>query len=203
MSKLDLTKAYKSYYTAKAAPQRVTIEKARYISISGKGDPNSEDFASRTQALYVTAYSIKKICQQAGKDFTVSKLEGFWWVEADTLDPLSVPREEWCFEIVIRMPDYVTTAQFEEAQATAIAKKKAAYLSSVQLVDKTEGECVQLLHTGPFSEEPASLEKLYAFIKAQGLEHNGKHHEIYLSDYRKTAPEKLKTILRHPVREKA
>ncbi|MBS0026287.1 GyrI-like domain-containing protein [Chitinophaga sp. 22321] len=200
MNKLDLTKTFKQYYTATGIPELVTIEKGLFVTISGKGDPNGAAFGEVTAALYAVAYGIKFSSKQKGRDFTVSKLEGFWWVDDNSVDPLQVPRDQWHYELAIRMPDEVTRQQFSEAVLSAEKKKKSVYIRAVDFKHIEEGLCIQLLHTGPFSEEPGSLKKMEDFMQQRGLQMNGRHHEIYLSDYRKTAPEKLKTILRHPVR---
>ncbi|WP_247654854.1 GyrI-like domain-containing protein [Chitinophaga varians] len=200
MDKLDLTKAFKSYYTATTAPQLAVIEKGLFLTINGKGDPNGDVYAENLGALYAVAYGIKFLCKKADKDFTVSKLEGFWWVEDTSVEPLQVPRSEWYYELAIRMPDYVTRQQLSASVLSAEKKKQSQLFRNVDLKTKEEGKCVQLMHIGPFSEEPASLQKMEGFMHQHGLQMNGRHHEIYLSDYRKTAPEKLKTILRHPVK---
>jgi hypothetical protein len=201
MNKLDLTKVFKQYYTAAGIPELVTIEKGLFVTITGKGDPNSVVFGEVTAALYAVAYGIKFSSKQKGHDFTVSKLEGFWWVDDNSVDPLQVPRDQWNFELAIRLPDDITRQQFSEAVLSAEKKKKSAYIRLVDLKHIEEGLCVQMMHIGPFSEEPVSLKKMEDFMHQQGLQMNGRHHEIYLSDYRKTAPEKLKTILRHPARK--
>ncbi|MGF6845858.1 hypothetical protein QFZ51_001093 [Chitinophaga sp. W3I9] len=199
MSKLDLTKEFKQYYTAALVPELVTIEKGLFVTITGKGDPNGPMFSEVTAALYAVAYGIKFSSKQRGRDFTVSKLEGFWWVNVNTADPLQVPRDQWHYELAIRMPDDITRQQFSEAVLAAEKKKKSVFIRQVDLKHIEEGLSVQLMHIGPYSEEPVSLKKMEEFMLQQGLRMNGRHHEIYLSDFRKTAPEKLKTILRHPV----
>lgn len=199
MTKLDLTKVFKNYYSAAITPELVTIEKGLFITVSGKGDPSGPEFSEATEALFTVAYSIKFGCKQQDRDFTVSKLEGFWWVDDATADPLKVPRDQWHYELAIRMPDYVTWQQFSAAVITAEKKKKSALIKQVDFKQIEEGKCVQIMHIGPYSEEPASLKKLDDYMHLQGMTSNGRHHEIYLSDFRKTVPEKLKTILRHPV----
>lgn len=207
MEKLDLTKKYKSYYTAKTNPELVHIEAAHFISISGKGDPSGKQFAERIEALYTTAYALKFSCKTLGKDFVVSKLEGLWWFDEEkyagkTIEtaPTDVPRSEWEYRLLIRLPDFVTAQQLEEAKKSVAAKKALTLVDEVTLYPMNEGSCIQILHIGPFSTEPESLQKMAAFSKVNHLERNGLHHEIYLSDFRKTAPEKLKTILREPVK---
>ncbi|WP_247651716.1 GyrI-like domain-containing protein [Chitinophaga eiseniae] len=197
--KQDLTKTFKQYYTATSEPALATMEKGLFLTITGQGDPNGAGFADATAALYSVAYGIKFNSKQKGHDFTVSKLEGFWWVDDVTTDPLKVPRDQWHYELAIRIPDEITRQQFSEALLGAEKKKKSSEIRKVDYKEIAEGLCVQLLHTGAYSEEPASLKKMDDFMHQHGLKMNGRHHEIYLSDFRKTAPEKLKTILRHPV----
>lgn len=207
MEKLDLTKRYSMYYTAKTTPELVDIEPAHFLSLAGKGDPSSPPFAERLQALYATAYAIKFRCKQAGRDFTVPKLEGLWWYDEQrfgsasmTDAPAKVPRDEWEYRLLIRMPEYITEKDVKNEIDTVLMKKKADLVSAIEFHEMVEGKCIQLLHVGPFSTEPESLARITEFSEANGLERNGVHHEIYLSDFRKTAPEKLKTILREPVK---
>jgi hypothetical protein len=199
MDKQDLTKAFKQYYSASPAPELVTIGQGLFVTITGKGDPNGAAFGDATAALYAVAYGIKSGSKQRGYDFTVSKLEGYWWVNINSMDPLQVPRDQWHYELAIRIPDSITRQQFSEAVISAERKKKSALIREVNLKHMEEGPSVQIMHTGPFSEEPVSLKKLDDFMQQKGLRRNGRHHEIYLSDYRKTAPEKLRTILRNAV----
>jgi hypothetical protein len=201
MAKLDLTKAYKKYFTATPTPHVTEVEKGLYLTITGQGNPDGEQFAAAVAALYSVAYGIKFDNKAKGKDFVVSKLEGFWWVDATGIDPLQVPRDLWHYELAIMLPDDISQAQFKQAVEKAMAKKKSPLVNQVQLKQMEEGLCVQVLHEGPFSEEPRTLKKLHGYIEQEGYAFNGRHHEIYLSDFRKTAPEKQRTILRHPVRK--
>lgn len=207
MEKADLSKKYKQYFTAKAEPQMVDIEAASFISITGKGDPSGEAFAGSIQALYTTAYGIKFFYKDQGKDFVVSKLEGLWKFDAEKYKgigmseaPAKIPRSEWEYRLLIRMPDFVDKKIVEKAIPEIAAKKDLAEVKKVEWFEMKEGKCIQLLHVGPYSTEPESLAKIAAFSAEHGLKQNGLHHEIYLSDFRKTAPDKLKTILREPVK---
>jgi hypothetical protein len=209
MEKLDLTKKYKSYFTAKTKPELVEIETANFISICGKGDPSGKDFSNRIETLYPLAYTIKFSCKAKGKDFVVSKLEGLWWFDEKkyankTISNTSVevPRSEWEYRLLIRLPDYVTQQDFELAIETITRKKNSPLFKEVAFFTMTEGVCIQMLHLGPYSTEPESLKIISEFSNEHKLIKNGFHHEIYLSDFRKTAPEKLKTILREPVKVK-
>jgi hypothetical protein len=206
MEKLDLAKEYKSYYKAKAKPEIVEIEAAQYLSITGKGDPDSEDYAARVGALYAVAYTLKFIYKAQEKDFTVAKLEGQWWYDEarfghPTMEeaPKLIPRSEWEYRMLIRLPEYVNRESIMQAIKTVVFKKDLSLAEEVALFTMKEGKCVQMLHVGPFSNEPETLKQINDFSAKHQLKRNGLHHEIYLSDYRKTAPEKLKTILREPV----
>lgn len=207
MEKLDLTKQYKDYYTAKNQPQLITVGAAQFLSITGKGDPSEKPYLDRIQALYATAYAVKFLNKALGKDFVVPKLEGLWNFDTDrypdlsiTEAPLKVPRSEWQYRMLIRMPEYVTQEQIERSVIQVIEKKQIALAAGIELYKMTEGKSVQMMHIGPFSKEPETLLQIQAFTKTNGLLRNGWHHEIYLSDFNKTAPENLKTILREPVR---
>ncbi|MFA6151090.1 MAG: GyrI-like domain-containing protein [Chitinophagaceae bacterium] len=206
MTKTDLGKEYKAYYTAKNKPEIVNIEPARFITICGKGDPSGAAFADNLQALYSTAYTLKFMCKALDQDFVVAKLEGLWSFDETKYKnlsmeeaPTSVPRSEWNYRMMIRMPDFVTKAMLQNAIETVISKKQIALAKELVFFEMEEGKCVQMLHTGPFANEPETLKQMLGFISAHHLKKNGLHHEIYLSDFRKSAPEKLKTILREPV----
>lgn len=183
------------------------IEAAQFLSIQGIGDPSGADFADTIQALYSTAYAIKFACKSLNKDFVVSKLEGLWWFDEQkykgyTMEeaPVKIPRSEWGYRLLIRMPEYITEQMVQEAIDATVEKKQLQLAGEIELYTMTEGKVVQMLHVGPFDKEPETLLQMNAFIQENNFGRNGLHHEIYLSDFRKTAPEKLKTILREPVR---
>lgn len=206
MEKLDLTKKYRHYFTAKANPELIEIEPAHFLSITGKGNPSEKGFSDKVQALYATAYAIKFIFKPLNKDFTVSKLEGLWWFDEQqysglsiTEAPKKVPRSEWEYRLLIRMPEFVTQGEVATAIQTVLAKKKLTLANSIEFYKMQEGTAVQMLHTGPFDKEPETLQQMREFMEINHLQKNGLHHEIYLSDFNKTAPDKLKTILREPV----
>jgi hypothetical protein len=207
MEKLDLTKKYKAYFTAKTKPELVHIEHAQFISICGKGDPSDKPFAANIEALYSTAYTIKFQCKEKDKDFVVSKLEGLWWFDEKKFAsqsiataPTDIPRSEWEYRLLIRMPDFVSKKDIDKAKEAVIAKKGIQMAAAIEYFTMAEGKSVQVLHVGPFSKEPETLQQIAAFVEDKKLIKNGLHHEIYLSDFRKTAPNKLKTILREPVK---
>ncbi|KQX44741.1 GyrI-like domain-containing protein [Paenibacillus sp. Root444D2] len=199
MEKLDLAKTYKSYYTAPAKPQLVEFEPNWYVTIQGQGDPDGIAFSNATEALYTLSYSIKGIYKKEEKDFTVAKLEGLWWVDGDR-KALDVPREEWHWKLLIRMPDYVRAESIEDARSIAMSKKKElTVISDINYETLHEGACVQMLHVGPYAAEPESLKQIEHFLTEHRRKIRGLHHEIYLSDPRKVEPSKMKTILRYPV----
>ncbi|MEM6362227.1 MAG: GyrI-like domain-containing protein [Bacteroidota bacterium] len=199
MSKLDLIKTDKTYYLAKAQPQIIEATSYNYLTISGVSAPEDEVFIKAIEALYAVAYGVKFTYKEEGKDFVVPKMEGQWWVEGE-LPFEQTPREEWHWNIVIPMPDFVDKKTVESAVQTAIAKKGSPQTSEVEFKKLNEGKSAQILHIGSYEEEAPTLEKLFAFVAEQGLEINGYHHEIYLSDPRRTEPSKLRTILRYPVK---
>lgn len=207
MEKTDLAKTFKNYYKAKTKPELVTIEKAQYLSIRGKGDPNALPFADRIQALYSTAYTLKFSSKAQGKDFAVPKLEGLWWFDLEKYAnigfaeaPTKIPRAEWEYRLLIRMPDFVSPKEMQQAAQTVVNDKQLKLAREVEWYKMTEGKCVQMLHVGPFEKEPETLQKIENFIQEKGLRKNRLHHEIYLSDFRLTPPEKLKTIIREPIK---
>ncbi|MBL7978369.1 MAG: GyrI-like domain-containing protein [Bacteroidetes Order II. Incertae sedis bacterium] len=207
MEKLDLTKQYKSYYSAKPMPELVNIGPARYVVIEGKGDPSGEAFATDLEALFPVAYAIKFYFNVLGQDFIVPKLEGQWWFDMEKFGmpdlasaPAKVPRSEWSYRLLLRMPHYVTESGVEKAIEEVVSKKKKLHAANVRFYEMTEGPSVQILHLGAFADEPASLQKLHQFMEENNFTHNGLHHEIYLSDFRKTPEHRLKTILREPIK---
>lgn len=209
MEKLDLTKKYKVCYQAKATVEEVTIEDAGYLAVEGKGDPSAPEFSKNVEALYGIAYTIKFMCKDKGLDFVVPKLEAQWWYDElkyVALTPeesaLKVPRSEWQYQLMIRMPDWVSNEIFDEGADKAFAKKGNEKMKDVKLIRFEPGRCVQILHTGPFSDEPNSLVKISQYMDLHSLVKNGRHHEVYLSDFNKVEEAKLKTILRELVVEK-
>lgn len=205
--KTDLTKDHKAYYTAKNKPEIIDIAPAQFLSITGKGDPSGQEYADKIQALYGTAYTLKFIYKAQEKDFAVAKLEGLWWFDEEkyngitiTEAPQKVPRSEWSYRMLIRMPDFVSKETLQTAIDTVKSKKGIALASEIELFKMHEGKSVQMLHVGSFNKEPETLLIMNQFMQEKKLQRNGRHHEIYLSDFRKTPEDKLKTILREPVR---
>lgn len=207
----DFKKEYKEFYMPKGKPEIVTVPKMNYIAVRGKGNPNEEDgeYKKSIELLYGIAYTIKMSKKGDHKiegyfDYVVPPLEGFWWQEnIDGIDYSHKENFQWIS--VIRLPDFVTKDDFEWAIEEATRKKKMDF-SKVEFLEIEEGLCVQCLHSGSYDDEPATIAAMDKFIADNGYENDisdtRRHHEIYLSDARKVAPEKLKTVIRHPIRKK-
>ena len=206
----DFKKEYKALYMPKNKPEIVTVPKANYIAVRGTGDPNEEGgaYQQAISVLYAVAYTLKMSYKTDHKiegffEYVVPPLEGFWWQEhAEGIDYSN--KSAFCWISAIRLPDFVTREDFAWAVETAAKKKKLDCSSAVYLtVD--EGLCVQIMHLGPFDEEPATVALMDAYLAQNGyvndLSRDRLHHEIYLSDARKVAPEKWKTVIRHPIRK--
>ena len=200
-TKLDLKKEHKTYYKAKIIPEVVEFGEIPFLTIEGKGEPGGKEFTSKVEALYSLAYSVKNLCKKQGKDFVVPNLEGLWWVESDK-PALEVPRGEWLWKLLIRMPEFVTSEIVEKAKVEVIKRRDIELVDEIKFEKLTEGKCVQVLHIGPYSTEPESLAKMRKLMEEKNLVENGLHHEIYLSDPRRVPEEKWKTILRQPVKER-
>jgi hypothetical protein len=206
----DYKKEYKEFYMPKGTPSIVTIPKMNYIAVRGHGDPNEEggEYKQAIGLLYAIAFTIKMSKKGDHQikgyfDYVVPPLEGFWW--QDGVEGIDYARKAYFNWIsVIRLPDFVTKADFDWAIAEATAKKKTDF-SKVEFFTYDEGVCVQCMHIGSYDDEPATVEKMHKFMAEQGyvldITEKRLHHEIYLSDARKVAPEKLKTVIRHPVRK--
>ncbi len=208
----DYKKEYKEFYLPKKTPGVITVPPMNFLAVRGSGDPNAEDGAYKASIglLYGVAYTIKMSKKGSHTiegyfDYIVPPLEGFWQQPGQAADIDYGRKEDFRFLSVIRLPDFVTEADFHWAVAEATRKKKADF-SPVEFLTVDEGLCVQCLHIGPYDEEPATVQRMHEFMTEQGYEldisDQRLHHEIYLSDPRKTAPEKRKTVLRHPIRRR-
>jgi hypothetical protein len=197
--KLDLYQVHKREYVTPRAPVIVKVSPARYLSIEGKGAPGSGEFQAKIGALYNVTFTIKMAKKFAGQDYTVCKLEGLWWTDGGEKEFLQTQKDQWCWKLMIRTPDFIGTKELEAAILKLRAKGKPAEVSSVALESLKEGTCVQVLHIGPYDAEPATIAAMRDLVLAKGLSFHGLHHEIYLSDPRRVASSKLRTILRRPV----
>ena len=197
--KLDLYKQHKAEYAAKKTPALVTVKAAAYLTIAGRGEPGGEAFTDSMGGLYGAAYTIKFASKFAGKDYKVCPPEGLWWCGRKR-DFFTEPRDKWSWKLLIRTPDFITAADLAKACETLLAKGETPAVRNVRLETFEEGLCVQMLHVGPYTAEAATIEIMMQFVHNQKLKCHGKHHEIYLSDPRRVAPERLRTVLRYPVR---
>ena len=207
----DFKKEYKEFYMPKNKPEIVMVPKANYIAVRGKGDPNEEGGAYQQSigVLYAVAYTLKMSYKTDYKiegfyEYVVPPLEGFWWQER--VDGIHYSdKSTFCWISVIRLPDFITKANFDWAVDTATKKKKLD-CSAAEFLTIDEGLCIQIMHLGPFDDEPATVEIMNRYLDENGYENDFSdtriHHEIYLSDARKVAPEKWKTVIRHPVKLK-
>ncbi len=207
MQKIDLRKELKRLYAPSARQvELVDVPELQFAMIDGAIEPGSEPglspaFAEALQALYGISYTLKftaKKREVSPIDYTVMGLEALWWVEDGRFD-IAI-KDNWFWTAMILQPDFITPAMFADGLAQLRKKRgDSPALGKLRLERWREGLCVQIMHLGPYSEEPATVAKMEAFAAASGYRMAGKHHEIYLGDPRKTAPEKLKTVLRHPV----
>lgn len=206
----DYKKEYKEFYMPKKKPELVEVPEMKFIAVRGKGNPNEEDGAYKKAIglLYGIAFTIKMSKKGNHKidgyfDYVVPPLEGFWWQEGVIGVDYS-RKEDFCWISLIRVPDFVTEEDFHWAVSEAQRKKKQDY-SNVEFLTISEGLCVQCMHIGAYDDEPATISVMDQFIKEKGYENNFSetrmHHEIYLSDARRVSPEKLKTVIRHPIKK--
>jgi hypothetical protein len=199
--KLDLTLIWKADYVTPRKPVLLDIGSAQYLSIEGRGEPGGAEFTNKIGALYAMAYTIKMTRKFDGRqDYPVFKLEAQWWGEDGSGDFARVPKSQWCWRLMIRTPECVLAPELAAAREVLLKRKKADGTEDVRLHVFTEGQCIQMLHVGPYENEAETSRLMTEWAQAQGLEFCGVHHEIYISDPRRVPPEKLKTILRHPVR---
>ena len=206
----DYKKEYKEYYLPKQKPQIVEIPSMNYIAVRGKGNPNEENGAYQQAigVLYAIAYTLKMSYKTDYKiegffEYVVPPLEGFWWQEGVKGVDYS-KKDSFCWISMIRLPDFIARADFDWAVQEATRKKKLN-CSATEFLTVDEGLCVQIMHIGSYDDEPATVQIMDDYLKANDyvndISADRMHHEIYLSDARKTAPEKWKTVIRHPIRK--
>jgi hypothetical protein len=210
VKKLDLKKQYKSLYNP-SAKQVATIQVPRFnfIMVDGMIPANmpvaeAPDYLGALETLYGLSYTLKFMIKKRKKDpvdYPVMPLEGLWWTKNSHKEFTVSHKEDWFFTALIMQPETVTKTVFEEAREQLRAKKNPAMLDKARFESLEEGLSMQIMHLGPYSAEPATIEKMVAFAAENGFSVHGKHHEIYLGDPRRTKPEKLKTVLRHPIRK--
>ena len=206
----DYKKEYKEFYMPANKPSIIIVPKMNYIAVRGKGNPNDEngEYKNSIGLLYAIAFTIKMSYKGSHKidgyfEYVVPPLEGFWWQEgSDTIDYAN--KNGFNFISLIRLPDFVTEADFDWAVREATNKKKADF-SKVEFLTYDEGVCVQCMHVGSYDDEPKTVALMHEYMAANGyvldISESRYHHEIYLSDPRKCAVEKLKTVVRHPIKK--
>ncbi len=200
-TKVDFKRELRELYAPAREPSLVEVPDLAFLMIDGHGDPNTApEFSEAIEALYAVAYAAKFAIKRApeGIDYGVMPLEGVFWT-ADMSTFATGERSAWDWTLMIMQPDQVTSEVFGEAQAAASEKKSLDAIGRMRLEALAEGLAAQVLHIGPYAAEGPTIQRLHAFIAEQGYERTGKHHEIYLSDPRRSAPERLKTVLRQPV----
>lgn len=200
MTGYDPKKQHRAYYAPRNRDwQLVDVPPMNFIAIDGSGDPNTApEYSAAVEALYPVAYTIK--FAHRTKPFTVGPLEGLWWAD-DPTTFITRQKSAWKWTLLIHQPPWITEADVATARQSALAKKRRPAIERVRFLTLSEGRSAQLLHLGSYDDEGPKLAQLHdQFLAAHGLTFNGHHHEIYLGDPRRTAPEKLRTVLRQPVK---
>jgi hypothetical protein len=199
MSVLDLKKERKDLYSPPAKDVSfVDVPEMRFLMIDGQGDPNTaESYKHAIEALFTVSYTLKFMCKKAGEpDYAVMPLEGLWWTDGEGFD--YGHKDAWRWTMMIAQPDFVMAEQIEAAIAQAEAKKDLPALAKLRFEAFREGPSAQIMYVGPYADEGPTIERVHAAIRERGCRLSGKHHEIYLGDSRRSAPEKLKTVIRQP-----
>ena len=204
MAKIDHKKELKHLYRPSAKQVSVVdVPAMTFLMVDGRGDPNTSlAYQQALEALYSLSYTLKfKIKKGAGVDYTVMPLEGLWWTDDPSLFSASdSDKESWSWTSMVMQPDVVTLASVEEALAEVQQKKDPPALDRVRFEAYHEGLSAQIMHIGPYAAEEPTIARLHRFIAGEGYALRGKHHEIYLSDPRRTAPERMRTVIRQPIR---
>lgn len=201
MTKVDYKKTLKQFYRPSATKVvAVDVPPMNFLMVDGQGMPDtSQAFQDAVQTLYPVAYTLKFMIRKGatGVDYGVMPLEGLWWAD-DMDDFIAGNKERWNWTLMIMQPDIITAEMVADAITQVRDKKNPPALAGLRYQSFEEGRSVQILHKGPFDEEGPTIQKMHQFIEDQGGQLSGKHHEIYLNDFRRTAPERLKTVLRQP-----
>lgn len=210
MEKLDYKKEYKDLYQPKAKPSLIDVPEMIFIAVDGKGNPNTcPEYKEAMEILYGLSFSIKMSKMNGSQpegyfEYVVPPLEGLWYVDDEKFDGMNITdKDKFRWISMIRQPEFVTEQVFETAKTVLQKKKPHLDLTKARLMKMTEGLCVQIMHKGAYDDEPESIEKMKKFALENGYREDfpeGRfHHEIYLSDPRKCVPERLRTVIRHPV----
>ena len=200
--KVDLKKL-DSYQAKQGVFRTLTVPEYSYLAVDGEGDPNtSKAFAAAIETLYPLAYSLKFMSKkELDKDYSVPPLEGLWWATDMSVFADNPDKSKWKWTLLLMLPEWVTEEHVENAKQSIRLKKPKLPVDTVKVIKLNEGLCVQTLYVGPYDNEGPTLQSMHhQFIPENNLQMTGKHHEIYMSDMRRTAPDKLKTILRQPVK---
>lgn len=202
VQKIDFKKELRELYNPPKKNGLIDVPTMNYLMVDGKGDPNtSPDFQAAIEALYSVSYTVKFLSKKAGLDYVVMPLEALWYM--DNMDDfLDSPKDEWQWTAMIMQPSHITNEMIADAIETIRKKKNPTALDKLRFEAYEEGRSVQILYIGPFDDEHPTIVKLHQFAEDQGYALSGKHHEIYLSDFRKVDPSKLKTVIRQPVTAK-
>jgi len=204
MSKVDFKKELKHLYRPSAkSPLLVDVPPMQYLMVDGHGDPNmAPEYAAAVEALYAVAYKIKFLSKkELERDYVVPPLEGLWWAEDMETFSTNLEKSAWDWTMMIMQPEWISHELFERAVREVGKKKDLPALPGLRLESYHEGPSAQVMHVGPYDAEGPTIAGLHTFIEEQGHELHGKHHEIYLSDPRRVAPAKMKTVIRQPVRK--
>ncbi len=196
MPKLDPRRSLAALYRPPRKLHFVDVPPLRYAMLDGRGAPGCPDFQAAIEALFTISYRAKFLLKKQGTDYAVMPLEGLWWAD-DMASFAQGDRAQWRWTLMIHQPDFVPAEVLAQAKASAAESGQGA-AASVRFVQLCEGRCAQVLHLGPFADEAPAIARLHAAIAEEGGTPSGRHHEVYLSDFRRTAPEKLRTILRQP-----
>jgi hypothetical protein len=199
--KLDYKIAFPELYYASSDVEPITVPTMNFFMVDGKGNPNSPEFQDVMSLLYGVSYTLKMgLKKKGGKEYVVPPLEGLWYMY-NMAEWSMDTKEKWEYTMMIRVPDFITQQQVKDAMQTFKDKKNPPGFERLYYKTYIEGLSVQILHIGPYDAEPPTIQKMHRYAKENGYVLDGKHHEIYLGDPRRTAPEKLKTVLRQPVRK--
>ena len=202
-TKIDFKKEYKQLYAPPKELELVDVPEMQFLMVDGNSSPESQEYMEALEALYAVAYKLKFASkQQLGKDYVVPPLEGIWWADDMSAYTDNYDRDQWRWTLMIMTPDWITSELFKETIEVVREKKNPTALDKVRLESYDEGLSVQIMHIGPYADEAPTIARMHKeFIPENGLVENGHHHEIYLGDPRKVAPEKLRTVLRQPVKK--
>lgn len=203
-TKIDFKKEYKQLYAPPKELELVEVPEMQFLMVDGNSSPESQEYMEALEALYAVAYKLKFASkQQLGKDYVVPPLEGIWWADDMSAYTDNYDRDQWRWTLMIMTPDWISPELFSETIEVVREKKNPVALDKVRLESYDEGLSVQIMHIGPYADEAPTIARMHKeFIPENGLVENGHHHEIYLGDPRKVAPEKLRTVLRQPVKKK-